>query len=389
MRKIAWVHSHFYNRMGGNKFILEVVKRLNKKDDLTVEIFIQNGNQKFIKKLTDEWIKVHNLWSSSTNRGLFWLFLPIICNNNAKKLQKLLEKWWFDSVITSMMPMNYIATKLKWFKIYQYCYEPFAFFWDKEMISKFWFFHRCMLYALRICYGKLDKIWVGSASKVFTLSKVTRDQIKDVYGRDSIITYEWVDIDFFKPTIDTSIFEKYKDYKIIFHTTDFTPIKRTDIIFDLLPDLVKKIPNVKVLISSTVRDEKDIQKYSKHAEKIWLRKNFEFLWFIDYELLPVYYTLAKISLQPSVNQPQSLPVKEALACWTPVIRWYAKEVEFEEKDGVWFCIDVGDKKHLLEKIVEVVNYDEKTREEIAIRARNLIIDKFTWDRVTDKIYFNL
>jgi len=40
--------------MGGNKFILEVVKRLNKKDDLTVEIFIQNGNQKFIKKLTDE-----------------------------------------------------------------------------------------------------------------------------------------------------------------------------------------------------------------------------------------------------------------------------------------------------------------------------------------------
>lgn len=375
--------------MWWNKFILEVVKRLNKKNDITVEIFIQNGNPKFIKKLTDEWIKVHNLWSLSTNRGLFWFFLPIICKNNAKKLQKLLEKWWFDTVITSMMPMNYIATKLKWFKVYQYCYEPFSFFRDKEMISKFWFFHRCLLYILKMCYWRLDRMWVRLSNKVFTLSKVTRDQIKDVYWKDSIITYEWVDSDFFKPTIDKSIFEKYRNCKIIFHTTDFTPIKRTDIIFDLLPDIVKRVPTVKVLISSTVRDERDIQKYSKFAEKMWLRNNFEFLWFINYELLPVYYTLANLAFQPSVNQPQSLPVKEALACWTPIIRGYAKEVEFEEKDGVGFCIDIENKKLLLEKIIEVLNYDEKKKHDMGLKARKLITEKFTWESVTDKIYFNL
>lgn len=375
--------------MWWNKFVLEVIKRLNKKDNITVEIFTQNWNPKFIKKLTDEWIRVHNLWSLSTNSATFWLLLPFVCNKNAKKLQKLLEQWWFDTVITSMMPMNYIATKLKWFKIYQYCYEPFSFFRDKEMISKFWFLHRFLLFVLKILYWRLDKIWVTWSSKVFTLSKVTRDQIKDIYSKDSIITYEWVDVDFFKPTVNESIFEKYKDNKIIFHTTDFTPIKRTDVLFDLLPDIVKKVPNVKILISSTVRDEKDIQKYSKSAEKMWLKNNFEFLWFIEYELLPVYYTLANLSFQPSVNQPQSLPVKESLACWTPVVRWYAKEVEFEEKDGVGFSIDIQNKQRLLEKTIEVLHYDQQQKHSIWIKARTLMVDKFTWESVTDKIYFNL
>jgi hypothetical protein len=44
---------------------------------------------------------------------------------------------------------------------------------------------------------------------------------------------------------------------------------------------------------------------------------------------------------------------------------------------------------LLEKIVEVLNYDEQKKHDIGIKARALIIDKFTWESVTDKIYFNL
>jgi len=52
MKKLAWVHSHFYNWMGGTKFILEVVKRLKK--DMDVEIFIQNGNPEYIAKFEKE-----------------------------------------------------------------------------------------------------------------------------------------------------------------------------------------------------------------------------------------------------------------------------------------------------------------------------------------------
>lgn len=373
--------------MWGTKFILEVVKRLKQK--VEVEVFIQNWNPKIIKKFTDEWIKVHNLHSLSTNKSLFWLFLPFFCKKHADTLQHQMQIGEFDTVITSMFPMNYIATRLKGLKIYQYCYEPFAFFWDKEMISNFWFFHRCIFYVLKILYWRFDKTWVSFPKQIFTLSNVTREQIKHVYWRESIITYEGVDTDFFKPTKNKAIFEKYKNYNIIFHTTDFTPIKRTDVIFDLLPDIVKKIPNVKVLISSTVVDEKEIKRYTKSMEKIGLKNHFEFLGFINYDELPVYYTLAKILLQPSVNQPQSLPVKEALACWTPVIRGYAKEVEFNEQDKVWFCIDINDRKLLLEKIIEGLNYDEITRKEISMRARNLVMEKFTWESVTNKIYFNL
>jgi len=373
--------------MWWTKFILEVVKRLKQK--VEVEIFIQNWDPRIIKKFTDEWIKVHNLNSLSTNKGLFWLFFPFFCKKHSDILQQQMQVWKFDTVITSMFPMNYIATKLKGLKIYQYCYEPFALFRDKEMISNYRFSRRCILYVLKMLYWRFDKIWVKGSKQIFTLSNVTKEQIKHVYWKESVITYEGVDTDFFKPTINKTIFEKYKNYNIIFHTTDFTPIKRTDVIFDLLPDIVEKVPNVKVLISSTVVDEKEIKKYTKSMEKKGLKNHFEFLGFLEYDKLPVYYTLAKVSLQPSVNQPQSLPVKEALACWTPVIRWYAKEVEFDEKDKVWFCIDINDRKLLLEKIIECLNYNKTTRREISMRARKLVMEKFTWESVTNKIYFNL
>ena len=148
--------------------------------------------------------------------------------------------------------MNYIATKLHGFRIFQYCYEPFSFFWDDRMIRHFSFFYRLFLMVLKFFYGGLDRKGATRNDKIFTLSEITQRQILEVYGKDSVYTYEGVDTTFFKSTKKKEIFDKYGDNRIIMHCTDFTPIKRTDLAFRVLPLLVKKYPNIKLLITHTL-----------------------------------------------------------------------------------------------------------------------------------------
>ncbi|EKD29979.1 MAG: Glycosyl transferase, group 1 family [uncultured bacterium (gcode 4)] len=387
MKKLAWIHSHFYNWMGGTKFILEVVKRLKK--DMEVEIFIQNGNPEYIAKFEKEWIVVNNLHSLSTNSSIFWAFLPFFCWRDAKKLQILLEKGGFDSVMTSMFPMNYIATKLHGFRIFQYCYEPFSFFWDDRMIRHFSFFYRLFLMVLKFFYGGLDRKGATRNDKIFTLSEITQRQILEVYGKDSVYTYEGVDTTFFKSTKKKEIFDKYGDNRIIMHCTDFTPIKRTDLAFRVLPLLVKKYPNIKLLITHTLSNLWEKAKYEKLAKSLWVANHYEFLGFVDYELLPAYYTLADVVIQPSVNQPQSLPVKEALACETPVVRWWEESVEFTSEDHCGFVVNSENLEELYSAIDSILSMSGEEYKKMGKNGRNLVEKKFSWDAIAHLIHKNI
>jgi len=133
--KVAWFHSHFYNFTGGHKFVIEVIKRFQNKAD--IELIIQNGTNENIQKVINEGIIVNNLNKVSTNSALFWLNLNRTCLNDTEKLQKILDKKNIDTLISCMFPTNYIASKLKSKRIFQYCYEPFPLFWDRHMISEF------------------------------------------------------------------------------------------------------------------------------------------------------------------------------------------------------------------------------------------------------------
>ncbi len=56
----------------------------------------------------------------------------------------------------------------------------------------------------------------------------------------------------------------------------------------------------------------------------------KFLGRVPLDYLNDLYNAADVLIQPSVNQPQSLPVKEAMAIEKPVIRAYEWETEFAQ-----------------------------------------------------------
>lgn len=379
--KIAWMHSHFNNWMGGTRFVLEVVKRLQKKN--TVVIFIQNGNPDVIRKFTEAGILVSELKTPSTNSPLFWLGFPYFCRQNARDLQAIFDTEGFDIVISSMFPMNHIASLLKDKAHYQYCYEPFAFFWDMHLRRTLPLKERLITGALAFLYSSTDRRATRQAKKIFTLSGVTQRQIRETYDRDSIITYEGVDLDFFKPQHNEELALKYADRSIILHCTDFTPIKRTDLAIKIFAALKIKIPAAKLLVTHTCENFAAQKKLESLAAREGLRKDdYEFLGFVPHNLLPAYYSLAKILLQPTINQPQSLPVKEALACETPVARGFAEEVEFSEKDRLGVIIDPLQVTDAASKIFTFLNGNLFLKE----RSRRYVEEKFNWDKITDIIY---
>jgi len=380
--KIAWLHSHFLNWMGGHKYIFEVTKRLAKEHEIIVLTSIAS---KYAQVQFDSInIPLKTLNCCSTNDPLYWLFLPAMVKKEVENLKRICNT---DVVIASYFPANLWAMELK--KPYlQICYEPLAFFYDHRFLQEYSLPVRVFLKIMKLLYQNWDKEALLTAKKVITLSEYNRNWIVDCYGRDDIVVnYEGVDINFFKPRRNNHLDKKYKGLKIIFHSTDFTPIKGTDILIRTLPLVLGKVPNLRVLISSTLSNQSEKGKMIKLAKKLDIESYFEFLGFIDYALLPSYYSLADIVVQPSRGQSMSLTVKEAMACETPIIT--CVEGREQTKDGdAGFLVDINDRQTLANRIIKILS-NNKLSKNLGKRGREIINDKFTWDHVSLIIEENL
>ena len=136
--KLYWLHPHFYNWMGGHKYIYEVIIRLKENYDFDVTLITSGMSLEAVKHFQKSQIPVIYLTPFSTNSILYWIFLPFFL---------FFEKWYLllikkiDTIalfISSMFPANTLASSLS-SKTFQLCYEPFAFFYDQNFVNGFSF----------------------------------------------------------------------------------------------------------------------------------------------------------------------------------------------------------------------------------------------------------
>ena len=89
-QKIYWLHPHFNNFMGGHKYIVEVVTRLQKKyQGVLLLDAISPANT---KRLKDKKIDYKVLSGLSTNSIIYWLFLPYYVRKTLTKVKKIIPK---------------------------------------------------------------------------------------------------------------------------------------------------------------------------------------------------------------------------------------------------------------------------------------------------------
>jgi glycosyltransferase involved in cell wall biosynthesis len=388
--KILWIHSHFFHWMGGTIFVFEIVKKLS--NYCYVEVLVQNGDPSVLKKFIDEGIVVNNLNSLSTNSFLFWLTFNKNCTIDAEKIQKIIDLNNFDTVIASMFPANYIATKLRNINFYQYCYEPYAAFWDDVHIKNLGFLKRYVSRILRFKFGKFDVSAVNSAKRVFTLSPETKDAITKVYNIEAVVTYLGVDTDFYKYTKDLKIFDLYKNNSVLIHNTDFSPPKGTTFLLDCMPEIIKKVPNVMLLITCSKNDYKKIKKLKDKLKVKGIASHVTILGFVQYELLPCYYSVANLVVYPGTSNGAgasavSLFVLEAMACGTPCLRSNDSKTEvLDDINGELFN-PLDPNEFIIKCSSLLIDKDRLNR--YSYKCREYIEKKYSWDSASESVFNNI
>lgn len=380
--KIMWLFSHLTYSGGGTRFIFEAIRELSKNH--YVKLYVQKSSSSMVKQFNGASIEVVTMSNASTGDAKFWLNFSSQIKKETNFLKN--EAKNFDVVVSSMFPMNIEANALGLPHL-QSCFQPYAFFWDSMMISKLPFVQRLLLRFARMKFGKLDIEATKKSDRLVTVSPDVQVWISKIYDRDSIVAYAGVDTSFFKSTNNTDLQKKYHGKKIILHSTDWTPLKRTNWLIDQFIEINSKMENLILLIMEvkTSGVEKDVALKKINEKKI---ENIEMCGFVSEDLLPAYYSLADVCVYVGIGQgaaAASYIVLESMACETPVVRTdYTKNEVEHGKTG--FLFEKDDKTSFQKYVLELLNNAE-LNQQFGKSARQFVEKTRSWKQFAE-IYEN-
>lgn len=384
-----WCHSHFLLPTGGTKYVYEVARRLAERRPL--EMVVEQSSDYWRERYAAAGVPLHEISAKTSTSKAYWLAFPHHLRHDRRELKRIAEASNAGHFVSSFFPFNLLCGELAAARAAAHthlCFEPFPFFHDREVQALYPAPQRALMRVLATLYGRLDARGVAGADALLTLNSVTRDSISRTYGRDDAIpVYTGIDHEHFHPFEAVELADlraRHGDGPIAVHSTDFSPIKRTDLA--LAAFAAAGVTESKLLVTSTIDDKAGIERFWEQARELGIADRIEYLGFVDYDDLPRYYALADVLLQTgtSVNSgatSMSLPVKEGLACGTAVIRSRATDEDVE--DGVsGYLVDPADTASTGARIAELLtNRELAARFGAAGHAR--MVELYNWDRVVD------
>ncbi|MBC8434503.1 glycosyltransferase family 4 protein [Desulfobacula sp.] len=382
--KIVWLHTHLLIPTGGTKFIYEVTKRIHKHTPVT--LFCEQARDDIAKMFEDAGVQVKIIGTDTSTSAFYWMNLRKRLDNEFIKLEEMIDP--DSTIISHMFPMNVLANRLS-NKAVQYCYEPFAFFFSDTMINGLGLAKRLFCRFLTWKYANLDIENTRKSTSVITLNPITQEQIKKTYGKSSILSLAGVDSDFFSPKTEDKFRKQFPGKKLIMHSTDYSPVKATNLVIKAMPYVLKKVSDAVLLISNTVNDIAGRTKMAQLAEKVGVRQDISFVGRLDFPDVPIFYSNADVVAQPAFAKDagtasMNLAVKEAMACETPVVRADITDEDVEH-DISGILVPSNDAQALASGIISILNNSEKGPK-MGKLGRIRIVQQYNWDRVSDIIY---
>lgn len=371
--KIAIVHTPLTVSAGAEKVVLVVAGRLQRMGH-RVHIYTNAYSKECYPELAKglEIIVIKNLLrflpSYYSHLFGFLVMIPHLIKNR------------YDIINPHNFPSEWVALPIKKLrknlKIVWFCHEP-----------PFWF-----IYSSNPKYRKiidyplfeiLEKLAVSLIDIILVMSKKNVRSVKNVYDRSSSIVYEGVDYKYiheasnkYLPTIVNNL---DKSTKVILSVGTICDYKKQKLILNSLIPLLKDYDNCVLLFvgRGNIDGLNEIAKNNKIINKVLFINSM----ISDFELASIYNRANVLVF--SANQSWGLVVTEAMASGCAVV--------VNELAGVSEIIDHGvsgllhkhdDAQDIYDKVKELIE-NNRLRSTIALNAKNLIVNNYSWDSHID------
>lgn len=387
---VLWCHSHLLLPTGGSKYVYEVARRLALRRP--VELVVERASDYWKERYAAAGVPLHEIAKTTSTSKVYWLTFPLHLRHDRRQLARLVRERGAGALVSSFFPFNRLCSQLgrrAGLRHTHMCFEPFPFFHDDEVQNMYPFAQRTLMKLLGRLYGRIDRAGVRSADALLTLNGVTRDSIERTYGRgDALPVYAGIDHRHFHPFAEAELADlraKHGDGPFAIHSTDFSPIKRTDLALAAFAVASRSL-DARLLVTSTIDDKAGQEAFWRQARELGIEDRVSYLGFLDYDDLPRYYALASVLLQTgtSLNSgatSMSLPVKEALACSTAVIR--SRATDEDVKDGVsGYLVDPADSEATGARLAELLA-DTELAARFGAAGHERMLDLYDWDKVVD------
>lgn len=361
---------------GGTRFIHEVATLLAKTYD--VELIVEKTSKEWRENFTSSNVEVTEISSITSTSLVYWALFPFFLIRNFFVLKRKIKD--DDIVISTMFPFNFIASVLTKNHIY-YCFEPFAFFYDEDLMKENGTFKFVLLKVLSNLYSWIDILGAQKANLLLAINPSVGKYISSLYGRTpDAYSYLGVDRSHFKQS------NTQKNKKVtFFHSTDYTPLKGTQYLIETLRHLKKQKEDFVIQISESIPNTEEKEKIVSQLKQLGMEKNLLFLGHLAYADLPKYYSKADAYLflgnpDSTGATAASLSVLEAQSCGLPVIRSIGNTDEIQEgKTGVY--VDPRRPKKLADALLDVI-HNRKRYSKMASACKQHISNRYTWDSVS-------
>lgn len=285
---------------------------------------------------------------------------PEIIYNNFK----VLEKYEKDTDIIWMIDRNFpiSSTKTKLLSLNTLCYE-------RELMS----------------------IFQSGWDKMVVLTDFVKNQVKDYVNDSGLFVIPcYVDPIFLNKDRNLNILNKYFDYNknfkyILFpHRPD--PAKGHNTAIDILKELIKKDDGYRLLIPlppsakqiNVDRENNYITQIKKYVEKEKLEDYVIFHKWIDYEDLPIYYSIGEFTLFLSkLPETFGLTLLNSISAGTPVLSYGTGALNE--------VVPVGNAHFNIKSITDAVNIILMGKEYCDTKSdMKYVIDKYDLDDISDR-----
>ena len=191
---------------------------------------------------------------------------------------------------------------------------------------------------------------------------------------------------FLKTRNDPDLRAKYEilgDDFVLGKIARMTELKGHDDLFEVAPELIRRVPKVKFLLIGGGPWE---NRFKQQAESLRLRKHFVFTGLLRPEEIPAHAGImdALVHLSYREGLPRALP--QAMAAGNPVVAFDcdgAGEVCITGKTGL--LVKPGDHAGLL-KAIETLATNVQLREKLGSAGRDFVRERFPVERMVEETY---